>query len=162
MAVNPNKATGLPGGSSGKGDPIGAYHFGIEIQGIENARFTEVTGFEHSSKIIEHREVDAKGQIYINKTIGGTSWTEVTFKRGTTTDNTFWEKWRQQVMDGNYAEARKTVTVTGYDPNGTAVSKFVMVNAWVSKWKGPAFTAKGDNVAVEEITFTHEGISRET
>jgi len=160
MAVNPNKATGLK--SDAKSNPIGAYHFGIEIAGIENARFTEVTGFEHSSKIIEHREVDSKGQIYVNKTIGGTYWTEVTFKRGITTDNEFWEKWRQHVMDGDYAQSRKKVTVTGYSPDGKAISKFVMENAWVSKWKGPAFTAKGDNVAVEEITFTHEGISRES
>lgn len=145
----------------GKTDPIHTYHFSIEIQGLEAARFSEASAIEHTSKVIEHRETDAQGNIYINKTIGSTSFTDVTVKRGVTFDNDMWNKWRQHVMDGDYDQARKKVTIHVWPPKGDEpTASFVMDRCWISKWKGPAFSTKTDNVAFEEITFTHEGISR--
>jgi phage tail-like protein len=158
MPVNPKKATGLPGDA--KSDPIGSYQFEIEVDGLNEARFTEISSVDHTTKVIEHREVGKDGQIYINKLIGGSTFSDVTFKRGVTKDNDFWQKWRQTVIDGDYSKARKTVTVRGLSPKGEPVSVFVLQRAWPSKWKGPAFSAKNDAVAIEEITFTHEGIER--
>ncbi len=147
---------------AGKTDPLTAFHFAIEIDGITAARFSDASGFDHQTKSIEYREVDAQGNIYINKVIGGTSFSDITVKRGITNDNELWSKWRQHVMDGDYDQARKKVTVIGYDPKGAIVSTFVLDRCWISKWKGPAFSAAGAGVAFEEITFTHEGITRQT
>lgn len=156
MPAKPSSVTPQPG----KDDPIHAYHFSVEIDGLVEARFSEASGFQHSTKIIEHRETDKDGNIHINKTIGSTSFSDITIKRGVTTDNSLWENWRQMVMDGDYAKARKKVTIYGHGPDGTRVSAFVMDRCWVSQWKGPAFGTKNDTVAFEEITFTHEGITR--
>ncbi len=151
--------TPLPS-QKGKKDPIGVYHFSVLIDGVPVARFTDASGFEHSTKIIEYRECDSEGNIHINKVIGSTSFSEVTLKRGITDDNKLWTEWRQKVMDGDYDGARQTVTIIGHSPKGETTAEFKIQNAWVSKWKGPAFSAAGSTVAFEEITFTHEGITR--
>lgn len=140
-------------------DPLGAYHFSLDVQGIETATFTDASGFDNETQIIEYRDVDKDGKIYIRKTFGGTKWADIVLKRGTTGDNSLFT-WRQAVLDGNYDSARKDGTITGRDPTGKAVIQFNFKRGWISKYQGPSYSAKGNDVAVESITITHEGLER--
>lgn len=157
----PPTGKNIPMPNQGKEDPVSTYQFSVEIDGLTAARFKSAKGFSHTTKAIEHREVDSNGNIYVNKTIGASSWGDITLQRGLTTDNTVWNQWRQAVLNGDYSSARKTVHIKGHDPKGGAVSHFSLSRAWISGWKGPAFDTGGGGVAFEEITITHEGITRE-
>ncbi len=140
-------------------DPIGAFHFSLDVQGIEMATFTEASGFENTSEVIEYRDVDKDGKIYIRKTFGGVKWGDLTLKRGATSDNSLFD-WRQHVLDGNYDEARKDGTITGRSAQGAPVIQYTFTRGWISKYTGPSFSAKGNETAVESIVITHEGLKR--
>ncbi|HZS91148.1 MAG TPA: phage tail protein [Chloroflexota bacterium] len=146
--------------NTGKVDPIPTYTVAIEIQGIEVARFMEASGFDSKTQIIDHRETDKDGKIYINKVIGTTTWSDITLKRGLSGENNLLWEWRQSVLDGDYEAARKDGSITGYDPKGEIVVQYTFTRGWVSTWKGGSFTAKTGNVNAEEITITHEGLQR--
>ena len=140
-------------------NPIGAGYFTVEVQGLQVAQFREASGFENTTEVITQIAQDAKGQRVYQKIPGNTKWGDINLKRGFTNDDTLWN-WRQSVLDGKMSDARKTVTITGYDTEGNPKLQFVAQRAWISSWKGGSFNAKTSDVAVEEIVLVHEGLDR--
>jgi phage tail-like protein len=140
-------------------DPIGAHSFSLDIQGMDSVTFAEATGFDNKSEAIEFRDVDKSGKMTIRKTFGAPKWGEITLKRGFTKDTTLWDL-RQKVLDGDHVSARKNGTITGRDAAHKPVISFTFENGWVSSWKSGNFSAKANEVAMEEITITHEGLKR--
>ena len=64
-------------------DPYRAFNFLIEIDGIAQASFTECTGLESTTEIIENRE--GGDNTTVRKLPGKTSYTDITLKWGLTT-----------------------------------------------------------------------------
>ena len=62
--------------------------------------------------------------------------------------------WHQQVIQGNLM--RKNGSVVLVDSQGNEKLRWNFFNAWPSKWAGPTFNAKGNDVAIEELTLTCE------
>ena len=149
MSENPNSKVA---------NPIAASQFALDVQGV-TAFFTEVDGFENSSEVITHVQQDSKGKRIYIKAPGNLSWADITLKRGFTADETLW-KWRQQVLDGKIEQARKNGTITGYDTEGQPVVQYTFQRGWISKWKGAGFDAKSNDMSIEEVTITHEGLDR--
>ena len=145
--------------TDGLKDPQVVHHFGLAIQGIEEATFREASGFENSSDVIEQRESGKDGKQYISKQPGNLKWADLVLKRGTTDSMALFE-WRQQVVDGKVDEARKSGTITFYDNTNEPIALFDFVRGWPVKWKGPDVNTTNNAVAIEEITITHEGLLR--
>jgi phage tail-like protein len=58
--------------------------------------------------------------------------------------------WRRKIVEG--AEDRRTVTIEQLErPDGPVVNSWRLVDAWPSRWSGPAFNALGTEVAIEEL-----------
>ena len=58
--------------------------------------------------------------------------------------------WRRRIVEG--ADDRRTVTVQQLErPDGPVVNSWRLVDAWPSRWSGPAFNALGTEVAIEEL-----------
>ena len=68
----------------GLGDPQVVHHFALEVQGIEEATFTEASGFGNSHEVIEHRETGKGGRQYVSKQPGNMKWDDIVLKRGVT------------------------------------------------------------------------------
>lgn len=149
MSENPNSSVA---------NPINAAAFALDVQGI-SAMFTECDGFENTSEVITHVQQGASGKRIYIKAPGNLSWADITLKRGLTSDEALW-KWRQDVLDGKIEQARKNGTITGYDTTGQPVVQYTFQRGWISKWKGAGFDAKSNDMAIEEITLTHEGLDR--
>ena len=65
----------------------------------------------------------------------------------------------QQIIDE--IVVRKNGSVVVYDlANSTEVARWNFVNAWPTKWEGPAFNAKGTDIAIHTLVLAHEGIKR--
>jgi phage tail-like protein len=47
-----------------------------------------------------------------------------------------------------------------YDTTFKEVARFNFVDGWPSKWKGPDLNSTNNQVAIEEITITHQGLTR--
>jgi phage tail-like protein len=140
-------------------DPLASYTFALEIDGITSAFFKEGSGFDSSVEVIEHRENGPGGKEVIKKLPGRAKWSDITLKRGSTDDMTLW-KWHEKVLQGDIAGARSNGSIVVYDTTFKEVARFNFVDGWPSKWKGPDLNSTNNQVAIEEITITHQGLTR--
>jgi phage tail-like protein len=140
-------------------DPQVVHHFGLEVEGINEASFREASGFETSNDVIENRESGPDGKQFISKQPGNLKWGDITLKRGMTDSKALYE-WRKLVIDGKHKQARKNGSVIFYDAENGEIARFNFVRGWPSKWKGPDVNTTNNAVAVEEITIAHEGWDR--
>ena len=69
--------------------------------------------------------------------------------------------WRRQVEEGDLGGARRSGTITLHNQKGEPIARWTFRNAWPSNLNGPTYDAKSNEVAVEELTITHEGYTRE-
>lgn len=142
-------------------DPITVFNFGLEIQGVTDGQvfFTDASGFDTEAQVIDHQQRDASGKVQHFSIPGNFKWGQLTLKRPFTKDQTFWKAF-EKIMNGKASDARGNGSITGYTADGTPTIQFTIVNAWVSKWSGPSFSAKGNDLAVETITIAHDGLKR--
>lgn len=137
-------------------DPYRNFNFLVELDGIAEAGFTECSGLESTTEVIETRE---GGQnTTVRKLPGKTTYSDITLKWGLTTTEELWE-WRQKVVEGKVE--RKNGSIVVFDlANQQEVARWNFVDAWPTKWEGPSFDATGNEIAVETLVLAHEGITR--
>lgn len=139
-------------------DPYRNFNFLIEIDGIAQGNFIECSGLEATTEVIETREGGSNTTVY--KLPGKTTYSDISLKWGTTASRELW-LWRQDVIEGNVT--RRNGSIVLYDlGNSNEVARWNFVNAWPSKWDGPALNAKGNDIAIETLVLAHEGIVRAT
>jgi phage tail-like protein len=137
-------------------DPFRNFNFLVEIDGITQASFTECTGLDATTEVIETRE--GGSNTTVRKLPGKTTYTDITLKWGMNASDELW-RWRQDVINGTVT--RRNGSIVLYDlPNRAEVARWNFVSAWPSKWEGPALNAKGNDVAIETLVLAHEGIAR--
>ena len=143
------------------GDPLVSYQYELTIDGITNLYFTEVSGLGSETEVIEHKIVTKGGKEAVRKVPGRLKWGDITLKRGLTSNMELWE-WRKQVEQGQVDKARRNGSVIIYDRNNTPVAEWSFTAGWPSNLSGPTLGADTNEVAVEELTIVHEGITRKT
>ncbi len=138
---------------------VGALRWYLEIDGITEGIFREVTGLDSETEVIEHRVTGKGGNIVVHKVPGALKWSNIVLRRGVT-DDTRLHEWRDKIEQGQVEANRKNGSVALYAPDGTEVCRYNFKNAWPCKFKGPALDASKNEMALEEIELTHEGIVR--
>ncbi len=133
-------------------DPYKNFNFRVEIDGIAVAAFSEVSGLESETVVVEYRTGDSR---VTRKLPGVTKYPNLVLKRGLTLDLALW-KWRKTVVDGR-AE-RRNGSIILRDDAGKDMLRFNFFEGWPCKWEGPAFNAKGSEVAIETLEIAHEGL----
>lgn len=138
-------------------DPLGAFNFIVEIDGITQGGFSECTGLDSETDVIEYRNGDE--DTTVRKLPGLKKFSNVTLKRGFSLNLELWE-WRQKVMAGNIE--RKNVSIIVFEEAGTQPAnerlRWNLHQAWPSKWTGAELKANANEIAIETIEFCHEGI----
>jgi len=142
-------------------DPLLGFNFMLELEGAMAGYFTECSGIGSEHDIVEHKVVDKQGHEIVRKIPGRLKWGDITLKRGITSDMQIWE-WRDLVVQGKVADARKNITITMLDRQYNPVSMWHFSNAWPSKVSGPSLKADSNEFGVEEVTIVHEGMYRES
>ncbi len=140
-------------------EAFGSLRWYLEMDGITDGVFKEVSGLDSETEVIEHRHSGKKGNLIVHKVPGALKWTNITFKRGLT-DDTMLHDWRKAIEDGKIKTHRKNGTITCYNPAMQPVAKYSFVKAWPCKWKGPGLDASKSEMAIEEIELAHEGLTR--
>ena len=142
--------------SSQRDDPYKAFNFLVEIDGVAVAAFSEVSGLESETDVIEYR---TGGEINtVRKLPGLTKHPNLVLRRGVTQDAELWN-WRRSVVDGNVE--RRNGSIVLLDDDRTPILRWNFSQGWISKWTGPNLNAKGNEVAIETIEIAHEGLSRD-
>lgn len=136
-------------------DPYRGFNFLVEMDGITQAGFQECGGLDTSTDPVDYRQGDDPN--HVRKLSGLNKYSPITLKRGITDSDELW-KWRATVMDGK--TERKNGSIVLLDEKGQEKLRWNFVNAWPSKWTGPAFNSTGNSVAVESLELTHEEIKK--
>lgn len=141
-----------------RNDPFRNMRYLLEIDGIVQAGFSDVTIPDTSSDPIEYRE--GNEDITMRKLPGLTKYGNVTLKWGITTGSIELYNWRKQVMQGKMKDARRSLAIILQDEEGNPAARWEFREAWPSKYNAPTLTAKGNDVAIEELEIVHEGMER--
>ena len=136
-------------------DPYRNFRFRVEVEGLEQAGFSEVSGFEATFDVIEYREGDELTTP--RKLPGLIKYGNITLKWGTTESMELYE-WLQECVEGTIE--RKTITIIALDEEGSDVATWQVIESWPVKYSAPTFNGIGTEVALEFIEFAHEGLTR--
>jgi phage tail-like protein len=138
---------------------LGALRWYLEIDGITEGIFKEISGLDSETEVIEHRVTGKGGNLIVNKIPGALKWSNLVLKRGITDDRRLHD-WRNKIEEGQITSNRKNGTVTLYAPDGSAVAKYSFKKGWPCKFKGPALDSSKNELAIEELEIAHEGLER--
>ena len=133
--------------------------FSLEISGKLVGAFREVTNLGSENAVVEDKSRGPDGKFIIKKLPGTLKWNDITLKQGLTDNMDMW-KWRKLVEDGDVTKARANGSIIMYATDGKKIAQWDLVNCWPSKLSGPVGKADGNEVAVQELTLTHEGYNR--
>lgn len=140
-------------------DPHGGYHFELVLDGVGDggskarASFAEVSGLEKGTDPIEHRK--GKKQATARKSPGLRKIPNIVLKRGVVDDLALWN-WITRSQMGDVDRADGTIVLL--DEKGHEVMSWNVTRAWPCKWTGPAPNAKGNEIVLETLEISHEGL----
>jgi phage tail-like protein len=155
--AEPKQADNPPAqGSEARVDPLRAYNFKLDINGVNEGHFTECLGLEVEVKALRYREGGA-GPV-VRRLAGPVSYGDVTLRYGLTTSRELWS-WFMASVNGT--PSRKNVSILMMGPDGvTEVLRWNLVDAWPSAWRGAPLDALGEMVAIESLTLVFEALDR--
>jgi len=136
-------------------DPYKGFRFRVEIQGIQQAGFTECSSIGSHIEVVEYREGGDTPNV--RKVTGKVSYPDITLKWGVTDSQELYA-WHLQTAKGIIQ--RQTGSVIQLDDTGNEKLRWNFFNAWPSKWDGPTFSAKGNDVSIETLTLTCERVEK--
>lgn len=140
-------------------DPLAGFQYAVEIQGVVSGYFTECGGLGSEHDVIEHKIVSDSGKEIIQKIPGRMKWQDITLKRGITDSMDIWD-WRKKVEDGDVESARSNGSIVMFDQHLSEVARWNFENGWPIKVSGPSMKSDANEIGVEELTITHEGMWR--
>lgn len=138
-------------------DPYKGFRFLVEIEGIVQAGFSEVTIPDSAQDPVEYRE--GSDLPTVRKIPGLVKYGNVVLKWGTT-DSTELFEWRYQVESGMVGDARKNMAVIVLDEEGQMAARWEFREAWPTKYDAPDLKASGNEIAIETLEIAHEGMRR--
>lgn len=140
-------------------DPLRNFRFRLEIDGIVQAGFSEVTIGDSTVEPIEYRE--GNEITTVRKLKGLTKYANITLKWGLT-DSHDLADWHKQVVDdvALVDGVRRTVLIHVMNEAGQDKASFEIVNAWPTKYDPTDLNGKGNEVAIETLEIANEGIRR--
>jgi phage tail-like protein len=136
-------------------DPYRTFNFVIEIDRVAVAGFSEASGLSGDGDIIEYRE-GYDPALTVRKLTGLRKFANIVLKRGYTTSRDLWN-WRKNILEGR--TDRRNGAIVLLDEERHRVVEWRFSNGWISKYEGPTFNAKGNEVALETVEIAHEGLT---
>ena len=136
-------------------DPYSNSRFLVEIDGITQAGFSDCTGFGSNVEPVEYREGgDAPT---VRKLPGKVTYPDITLKWGVTDSRELYD-WHLAAVNGQVQ--RKNGSIVLLDSTGQEKMRWNFFGAWPSKWDGPDFSAKSNDMAIDTLTVTYERLER--
>lgn len=137
----------------------GSNRFYLEISGANSAVFTEVSGLQLETEVMEYAE--GGNNDYVHKLPGRTKVGNVTLKHGVTTSQELLE-WFVHLSQGKIERKNISVVIYGRAKRdaGGAVREIVRYNffgAYPVKWIGPQLSAASTSAAIETLELAHSG-----
>lgn len=139
--------------------PLPKFHFIVDWGGTRMG-FTEVTGLDFETEVIEYRE-GSSPQYHKIKMPGMQKFSNITMKRGVFLgDFELYEWWKKTLMFQEGKEKfRRDVAIRLLNEEHQPIITWVARNAWPCKVMYSDLKADSNEVAIETIELVHEGLS---
>lgn len=135
--------------------PIPKFHFQVEWGGARIG-FTEVTGLDVSTDIIEYRE-GSSPEYHKIKMPGMQKFSNITLKKGTFKgDNDFYAWYNTIALN---TVQRRDLIISLLNENHEPVVVWKIKNAFPVKVQSTDLKADGNEVAIETLEIAHEGLT---
>ena len=134
-------------------NPYPNFNFVVEIGGGPEIGFAEVEIPAAEIAVIEYREGGRTNAVH--KLPGRVAYGNVVLRRGIDGGLDLW-RWFKEVRDGNLA--RRDVTITLLDEKREPVQRWLIRDAWPTKYDPSDLNAKGNEVAIELLELACESI----
>ena len=135
--------------------PLPKFHFQVDWGGTRIG-FTEVSGLEVETEVIEYREGNSP-EYHKLKMPGMQKYGNITMKRGIFAgDNEFYAWWNTVAL--NTIE-RRDLTISLLNESHEPVVVWKVKNSWVTKVTSTDLKADGNETAIETVEIAHEGLT---
>jgi phage tail-like protein len=135
--------------------PLVKFRFSVKI-GDKEAFFQEVTGLSDETQQIEYRKRNNK-EFSTIKMPGLNNFGNVTLKKGIFKDDTsFWDLYNAVKMSKVKPEV---IVISLLDENNDVAMSWKLANALPSKITATDMKSDANDLAVESMELTHEGLS---
>ena len=135
--------------------PLPKFHFLVEWGG-SRIGFTEVSGLDISTELIEYRD-GASPEFSKIKMPGQRKFSNITLKRGSFQGDNQFYSWFNTVSLNTID--RRDLTVSLLNENHEPVIVWKIKNAWPTKITPTDLKADGNEVAIETLELAHEGLT---
>jgi phage tail-like protein len=135
-------------------DPFRNCNFVLEIAGITQAGFSDVTGIGSVIELLLYQE---GGDIAPRKLPGQVSYPNITLKWGLTDSRELYD-WHRDVIRG--VVRRLDGSIILQDVTGVEQARWNLFSAWPSNYEGPALSGQGKEVAIESLQIVCESVER--
>lgn len=136
--------------------PLVKFHFQVEWGDDTKIGFTEVSGLDVETEVVEYRD-GASPEFSKIKMPGMQKYANITLKRGTfKSDNNFYKWW--DTVKLNTIE-RRDITISLLNEEHEPVVTWKVKNAWPLKVQSTDLKADGSEVAIESMEIAHEGLT---
>jgi phage tail-like protein len=138
-------------------DPCLNFNFLVIVDGDTVAGFSEVELPEGRIEVVAYRDGSDKTS-GARLLPGRVEYGPLVLRRGFTGDMALYDWWHA-VTQGNVD--RRTVAVVLLDESRNQVAKWLVRRAWPSKYESSDLNALGNDVVIETLELTHEGVELE-
>ncbi len=136
-------------------DPIPAFKFHVEIEGIIEGAFLECKGLGMKWKVYKYKEGGVNN--YVHQLPERVDYAKVTLTRGVDLSGIIWAWCQQGMLDGRVD--RRNVSIILFDAAGDEVQRWNLIDAYPLAWKGPTLKTNSKNVVVETLQLAHRGMT---
>ncbi|OQY24151.1 MAG: phage tail protein [Chloroflexi bacterium] len=136
-------------------DPIPAFRFHVEIEGIIEGAFLECKGLGLKWKVFKYKEGGVNN--YVHQLPERVDYSKVTLKRGVDFSHALWD-WCQQGIRNGRVE-RKNVSIVQFNTAGEEVKRWNLTDAYPINWKGPQLKSQSKKVAIETLQLVYNGLT---
>jgi phage tail-like protein len=135
-------------------DPFLNFNFTVEIDQVTVAGFEEVDLPDAQIEFSRYRE--GTDRVNSGRLLPGrVDYGPLVLRRGFDADRTLFQWW-SDVAEGNVE--RRNVSVILRNQSGQPIARWNFRNALPTKYSAPSFRARGNDVAVESLELTVEGM----
>ncbi|MEU4212185.1 phage tail protein [Streptomyces sp. NPDC026206] len=141
------------------GDALRTDLFGVDLGKFRVTTYKEVSGLAFGQDATEVKRVTADGHLVARKNPGARQLPDITLSRPMDT-NHVWSEWvRQTAMEQDVDQARTNLSISLLDSKMRPIKRVNLLNAWASRWKGPALQADNASAAIEKVTIVYEDMT---
>jgi len=137
-------------------DPFRSYRFAIEIDGITEAYFTEITGIEASYDVFFFSTGNVENSTSLSGLFRNPN---LSLKQGVTDNMEIYDWFKGEPGMAGVVE-RKDVTVKAVDDQQAELAVWTFYDAWPCKYVASDFNASESAVSIETLELAYEGFLR--